>query len=100
MFDELERLGENAHLLTLLAHYARAGEVDRETWQDRLMQLDGARPEDLVRLHGELIAYDWIEQNTGLTPAPRGGAVPQCYRVTPAGLRALRQVRRQERAAA
>jgi hypothetical protein len=91
MFDELERLAENAHLFALLAHYARAGVVDREVWQDRLMEMANIRPEDLAKLHGELIAYDWVEQNTGAAAAPRAGAVPQCYRVTPAGLRAFRQ---------
>ncbi len=83
MFDELERLGQSPHLFALLAHYARAGAVDREAWQGRLTALEGVRSEDLVKLHGELIAYDWVEQNTG--------EVPTCYRVTPAGLRAFRQ---------
>jgi hypothetical protein len=94
MFDELERLGESESLFTLLAHYARAGFADREAWQGRLTQLEGARPEDLVKLYGELLAYDWVEQNTG--------AVPACYRVTPAGLRAFRHapVRRPAEAAA
>ena len=82
MFDELDRLGEDEHLFALLAHYARAGTADREAWQGRLTQLEGARAEDVVRLHGELIAYDWVEQNTG--------EVPASYRVTPAGLRAFR----------
>jgi hypothetical protein len=90
MFDELERLGENEHLFELLAHYARAGANDRETWQDRLMQMEGVRAEDLVKLHGELIACDWVEQNSGAAPSARAGAVPQCYRITPAGLRAFR----------
>ena len=31
-------------------------------------------------LHGELIAFDWIEQNTGQT-------LSSCYRITPNGLR-------------
>ncbi len=91
MFDELDRLGDDENLFALLAHYARLGAADREAWQDRLMQMDGARAEELVRLHGELIAYDWVEQNTGAVSAARAGAVPQCYRVTPAGLRAFRQ---------
>jgi hypothetical protein len=82
MFDELERLGESENLFALLTHYARAGAADREAWQGRLGQLNGARAEDVVRLHGELIAYDWAEQNTG--------EVPVCYRLTPAGLRAFR----------
>jgi hypothetical protein len=94
MFDEFERLGENEHLFGLLAYYARAGNDDREAWQRRLMQVEGVRAEDLVKLHGELIAYDWVEQNTG--------AVPACYRVTPAGLRAFRlgMARRPGKAAA
>jgi hypothetical protein len=82
MFDELERLDEDEHLFSLLAYYARAGAADREAWQGRLMQLDGARSEELVKLHGELIAYDWVEQNTGEVPAG--------YRVTHTGLRAFR----------
>jgi hypothetical protein len=102
MFDELERLGETEPLFDLLAHYARAGADDREAWQDRLMQMEGVRAEELVKLHGELIAYDWVEQNTGALPAVRAGAVPQCYRVTPAGLRAFRHgmTRRAGKAAA
>jgi hypothetical protein len=93
MFDELERLAANEHLFALLAHYAQAGAAHRETWQDRRMDLDGVRSEDLVKLHGELIAHDWVEQNTGAAPAPRNGAVPQCYRITAAGLRVFRQGR-------
>jgi hypothetical protein len=100
MFDELERLGESEHLFALLAHYARAGAIDREAWQDRLMAREGARPEDLVKLHGELLAYDWIEPNTAGTVAPRAGAVLQCYRITAAGLRAFQQGRPRGRAAA
>jgi hypothetical protein len=82
MFDELERLGKDDNLFALLAHYARPGAADREAWQSRLTAIEGVRPEELVKLHGELIAYDWVEQNTG--------EVPACYRVTPAGLRAFR----------
>jgi hypothetical protein len=100
MFDELERLGADEHLMALLTIYARAGAADREAWQDRVTALEGVRAEDLVKLHGELIASDWVEQNTGSAPAARAGVVPQCYRVTPAGLRALRQVHRPEPAAA
>jgi hypothetical protein len=94
MFDELDRLREATELRTLLAHYAERGKADREAWQDRLNALDGVQPRELVRLHGELLAFGWIEQNTGVTPMPmpKGGAAPACYRVTSAGLRALRQV--------
>jgi hypothetical protein len=93
MFNELERLRDTRELFGLLAHYAERAAPDRQVWQDRLQELDGAGPRDLVRLHGELLAYGWLEQNTGVAPAPRRGQVPGCYRVTPAGLRALKQAR-------
>jgi len=47
------------------------------------MHLEGVAPPELVKLHGELIAFGWVEQNTG--------EVPICYRITPAGSRAMRQ---------
>jgi hypothetical protein len=94
MADELERLREAAGLRALLTHYAERGKADRNVWQDRLGEMDGLQPRELVRLHGELLAFGWIEQNTGVTPLPMPpGGVPACYRVTAAGLRALRQVR-------
>jgi hypothetical protein len=94
MPDELDHLCEDAHLAALLARYAEGGAADRDAWQDRVMALDGVAAEALVRLHGCLLAHDWIEQNTGTTPAPRPGEVPQCYRVTAAGRRALGSARR------
>jgi hypothetical protein len=95
MFDDLDRLRESEPLRAVLAHYAEQGRDDREAWRDRLDRLDGVPPRELVRLHGELLAFGWVEQNTGVTPSamPPGGGVPACYRVTAAGLRALRQVR-------
>jgi hypothetical protein len=88
VFDELELLRENADLQRLLGHYAECGEADREAWQDRLMGLEGVEAADLVKLHGLLIAFGWVDQNTGATPAGQPGTVPGCYRVTAAGLRA------------
>jgi hypothetical protein len=93
MFDELEHLREDARLATLLTHYAEKGEADREAWQDRLMALEGVPADTLVKLHGALLAFDWLEQNTGITPVLRPAAVPQCYRITGAGRRALRRAR-------
>lgn len=89
MVDEAERLRADAGLLNLLNHYATA--ADREAWQDRLMALAGATSKDLVRRHGDLLAQGWIEQNTGAVPILRAGAAPQCYRITFAGLRALKR---------
>ncbi len=90
MLDEFQRLRESSGLNSLLSHYVQPNEVNPEGWLDRLMTLDGAEPIDLVRWHGELIAFGWIEQNTGQTAGCREGAVTACYRSTPAGRRALR----------
>jgi hypothetical protein len=90
MFDDLEHLRQDARLAALLSHYAEKGAADGEAWQDRVMELDGVAAEALVKLHGSLLAYDWIEQNTGTTAAVPGGGLPHCYRVTAAGRRALR----------
>jgi hypothetical protein len=94
MFDELERLRSVKELFALLDHYGRlAAATGAETWQDRLEQLEDTNPRELVRLHGELLAYGWLEQNTGATPVLRAGAAPACYRLTSAGKKALQQAR-------
>ena len=80
MFDDSLRLQENPHLLSLLSHYAQQGAEDRATWRHRLMEMEGVEPKQLSTLHGELIAFDWIEQNTGQT-------LSSCYRITLHGLR-------------
>ena len=100
MFDEMQRLRQLKPLHNLLCHYQELCASDRQAWQDRLPELPGVEARDLVRLHGELLAYGWIEQNTGAGPTPRGDCVPACYRVTAAGLRALRQVREEQPAPA
>ena len=91
--DGWPRLRESEALGRLLTHYAELGAADREAWQDRRMDLEGVEPRELVRLHGQLLARGWLEQNTGATPMLRPGAVAARYRVTAAGLRALRQAR-------
>lgn len=91
MFDELDRLRDNQRLFQLLTHYVQGNEPDREIWQDRLMKQEGARVEELTRLHGELLAHEWIEQNTGVLQDARPDAVPHCYRATAAGRRALKR---------
>jgi hypothetical protein len=91
--DELDRLREAKELFDLLAHYQEAGGADRQAWQDRRQEMEGVGPRELVRLHGELLAFGWIEQNTGVAPAARPGSAPACYRITTAGVRALRQAR-------
>ena len=107
MFDELERLRSEKELFILLQHYQRVGVADRQAWQDRVVELESVEPRQLVKLHGELLAYGWLEQNTGLTSPPLSspklagnkggsGAAANCYRITPAGIRALKQARTQE----
>jgi hypothetical protein len=96
MFDELQRLRDVKELFALLTHYQQAGQADRQAWQDRLAEMEDVEPRQLVKLHGELLAYGWLEQNTGATPALHGGAAASCYRITTAGIRALKQARAQE----
>ena len=92
MFDELERLRDESDLSALLTHYAELAGQDRQAWHDRRMTIDGRDARQVSRLHGELIAYGWLEQNTGVVDAPRPDAVPGCYRVTREGLRALKEM--------
>lgn len=92
MFDFSLRLRENAHLLALLSHYARLGSEDRTVWQDRVMRMDGVEPRELTTLHGELIAFDWVEQNTGHARLAPDGTLAACYRVTAHGLREFRRI--------
>jgi hypothetical protein len=93
MFDEMQRLRTAKELQELLQHYQTQARGDRQVWQDRLQELEGVNSRDLSRLHGELIAYGWLEQNTGGIPVPKVGAAPGCYRITMAGIRALREMR-------
>jgi hypothetical protein len=90
MLDELHVLQGSEYLSRLLAHYALAGATNQESWQDRVMELGGVERHELIKLHGKLIAFGWIEQNTGAVPILQQGCVPQSYRVTGAGLRALK----------
>jgi hypothetical protein len=92
VLDDLERLRTKSNLRQLLTHYLQLAEPDRTAWQDRLMAMDGFERQEMSTLHGELIAFGWIEQNTGNIPVLRAGAVLGCYRVTLAGLRAVKQI--------
>jgi hypothetical protein len=92
MFDEMDRLRDVKELCRLLTHYQECAAGDRHAWQDRLLEMGGVEPRELVKLHGELLAYGWLEQNTGATPVLRPNAAPGCYRITAAGVRALKQV--------
>jgi hypothetical protein len=92
MFDETVRLHENPHLLALLTNYAQQGVEDRTTWRDRVMEMEGVDSKQLTALHGELMACDWIEQNTGQARLLPNGILSACYRITLNGLREYRQI--------
>lgn len=92
MFDEDARLRDDAQLLFLLEHYCAS--EDRETWLDRIMQIEAIDRAAITGLHGELIAYGWIEQNTGVLARTQAGACPASYRSTAAGRKALTRHRR------
>jgi len=96
MFDDLDRLRSNGKLLRLLDRYAQPGLVDRKAWQDRLNSLDGAEAGPMVKLHGELLAFGWIEQNSGHTPY-QPGVVAACYRITTGGIKALNKIMRERK---
>jgi hypothetical protein len=81
--DGVDCLRKNVDLLRLLSHYAVLAEANLEAWHNRLMHLDGVEPPQMARLYGELIAFGWVEQNTGTVPA--------CYRITMDGWRATKQ---------
>ena len=83
MLDDCERLISHPELVRLLAYYVQAGAANPKTWQNRLEQLENTEPKELSKLHGRLLAYGWLEPNIG--------AVPCCYRATPADRRTLRQ---------
>ena len=85
--DESQRLRDNPRLAELLTHYATLGKDSRAIWQDRLMGMEGIDAKGLSTLHGELIAFDWIEQNTGQASGVKDGAISACYRITLQGLR-------------
>jgi hypothetical protein len=91
MLDSSLCLQENPQILALLSNYAQLGTEDHETWRDRLMQMDSVAPKQLSVLHGELIALDWIEQNSGQAIPLKDGTLSACYRITPQGLREYRR---------
>jgi|SRR6516164_208920 hypothetical protein len=91
MDDDIDQLAKDERLYRLLEHYQRCGGDDREAWHDRVMDWEGGSSADLVRWHGRLLAANWVEINTGATPAVAAGRVAGCYRVTAAGRQALKR---------
>jgi hypothetical protein len=86
-------LASDQRLFRLLEFYDQSAGDDREIWLDRVMDWDGATAAQLSRWHGTMLAATWVEINLGVTPALAPGRVAGCYRVTPAGRRALKRAR-------
>lgn len=91
MLEEMQRLQECPALALFLNHYAEPGLADRMLWQPRLMNAEGVAAAEVTSLHGELLAFDWIEMNFGLVSGKEPGGLTACYRVTLAGLRAWKR---------
>ena len=85
MDDEPDFLRDAQALRDLLAHYAALAAPDKQAWHPRRDLRDGENPRGLSRLHGELIAHGWLDQNTGIL-------APGSYRATRAGMRALERI--------
>jgi hypothetical protein len=96
MINELEHLRASTNLFDLLTHYATLARPDRHVWHDRKMQIEGHDPREVTRLHGELIAFGWLEMNLEVPGDLRPDEVVSCYRITSAGLRALKQSQAEE----
>lgn len=97
MFDEMDRLRSSELLYDLLERYVTLGKEDRQIWQERFLEVDGIEGKELTRAYGELIAYGWIEQNTGATPVLELGKHMACYRVTTGGQKAWKEIRKEKR---
>jgi hypothetical protein len=96
LYDFAGRLRENPGLLALLGALRPVGAPEREVWRDRVMHLDGADPREVTALHGELIAFDWVEQNAGHVRVKPDGTLAECYRATAQGLREYRRLTGEE----
>jgi hypothetical protein len=72
----------------VLGHYDCPGAAGLPAWKERLTALPGVETCELSRLHGLLLAYGWLVQGPAL--GSDGRCLSACYRMTPAGQRALR----------
>ncbi len=93
MRSEMQMLRDDAELLQLLQHYVGNTTEDREAWLDRCMAINGVEAKQLTQMHGLLIAFGWIEQNSDQAASVQPETCSQCYRTTAAGRRALKQFR-------
>ncbi len=87
MRAEQPRFRNDPRVYQVLGHYDKRDAVGPAPWRERLMDIPGVAAAELSRLHGLLLAYGWIVQGPAL--GDDGRCLSSCYRITPAGQRAL-----------
>jgi hypothetical protein len=88
MFPSHDAESVDPRMVALLKHYAPSTAEERDRWHERVGEWPGASERDLARVHGDLIAADWLEWG-----------LHNCegrYRVTAAGRSALRRIQNQQ----
>lgn len=76
----------------LLMRYHRPTPDERAGWLARVMEMDGVNSQELTKLHGELLAQGWIEQNTEASLLPKDAFLESSYRITSSGVRRTRDL--------
>lgn len=72
----------------LLMRYYKPSADERLIWQARVMELDGATSNEITKMHGELLAQGWIEQNLeSILCKESGSFLHSSYRITSSGVR-------------
>ena len=62
MSEELEQLREHQMRECVCWSTTPRSAVAIYAWQDRLMHLDSVTARELVKLHGELLAQEWVDK--------------------------------------
>ena len=60
-----------------------------DDWHDRVMQVQDVAPQRLCELHGLALAVGWIDTRVKAAAFEQPGRIRDCYRISPAGRRAL-----------
>jgi hypothetical protein len=88
----VDRLRDHRALRELLAFYVSVSERHKTVeWHDRLMELAGISEAELTALHGELIAWGWLDCRIGHDSFSQPGKLSRCYKATREGAKLLRQ---------
>ena len=70
---------------------ARLVTEESESLTVKNQEMEGIDRRELSKLHGELIAFDWIEQNSG-RDSKTGNILASLYRITSQGVRDIYHV--------